>query len=118
MALQLEDTQVFLFTGDVGVPCFLLFQIKEMKSKKSISSENSPTQEVEYEVGEEPPTKSFRHLNRVLKVKFKEGMKSKHPLGTTEVECYFHLVLGVGGMTREYPLIGSVALDILSIPAP
>lgn len=100
-----------------------------MKSNESSSSENSPAHEVGYEVGEEPPTKRFRHLNRVLEVKFKEGMKrkSKHPPGATEVERYFDSVEALAehvdpisyweSMTQEYPLISSVALDILSIPA-
>ena len=100
-----------------------------MKSNESSSSENSPAHEVGYDVGEEPPTKRFRHLNRVLEVKFKEGMKrkSKHPPGATEVERYFDSVEALAehvdpisyweGMTQEYPLISSVALDTLSIPA-
>lgn len=100
-----------------------------MKSNESSSSEHSPTHEVGYEVCEEPPTKRFRHLNRVLEVKFKEGLKrkSKHPPGHTEVERYFDSVEALAenvdpisywdGMMQEYPLISSVALDILSIPA-
>ena len=116
--------------GYVGDACFLLFQIKEIKSNESSSSENSPTHEVGYEVREEPPAaKRFRHLDRVLEVKFKEGMKrkSKHPPGTTEIERYFDSVEALAehadpisyweGMMQEYPLISSVALDILSIPA-
>ena len=56
----------------------------------SSSSDASPTHEIGYEVGEKPPSKCFRHLNRILEVKFKEGLKKKsvHPLGHTEVECY------------------------------
>ena len=57
----------------------LLLQIREMKDNgSSQSSDSSPAHKVGYEaVGEEPLTKLFRHLNRVLEQKFKEGMKRK-----------------------------------------
>lgn len=107
------------------------FQIKEMKDNGSNqSSDNSPAHEVGYEaIDEGPPTKRFRHLNRVLEEKFKEGMKRKsvNPPGHTEVERYFDSVDTLAenvdplsyweNQLQEYPLISSVALDILTIPA-
>ena len=109
----------------------MLFQIKEVKDNgSSQSSDNSsPAHEIGYEVGEEPPTKRFRYLQRVIDQKFKEGMKRKsvNPPGHAEVERYFDFVQVLAesvdplafweSLMQEYPLISSVALDILTIPA-
>lgn len=106
-----------------------LFQIREVADYNSSSSEDSPSHEVSLEVGEEPPTKRFKHLNRVIEQKFKEGMKRKsvNPPGYGEVERYFDSVESLAenvdpllywqNQTQEYPLLSSVALDYLTIPA-
>lgn len=77
----------------------------------------------------EPPTKKFRHLNRVLEQKWKEGIQlmSKHPPGQVEVQRYFEAVESLAdsvdpleywkSQNHEYPLISVVAVDILSILA-
>ena len=112
--------------------CIDLFQIREVADNGhgSSSSDNSPAHNVGLEVGEEPPSsKRFRHLNRVIEQKFKEGMKRKsvNPPGYAEVERYFDAVESLADSTDpllywqnqilEYPLLSTVALDVLTIPA-
>ena len=55
----------------------LLFQIREITDDSSSSSDHSTSHEVGYEMSEELPSKRFRHLNHVIEMKFKEGMKRK-----------------------------------------
>ena len=77
----------------------------------------------------EPPTQKFRHLNKVLEQKWKEGLQriSKNPPGQVEVTRYFEAIESLGdsvdpleywkSQSHEYPLISAVAVDILAIPA-
>lgn len=56
---------------------------------------HSPQQEVGYEVVSteepEPPTKRFRHLNKLIQQKWREGVQrmAMDPPGQVEVERYF-----------------------------
>ena len=99
-----------------------------MADYNSSSSEECPLREVRFEVGEEPPTKCFKQLSHVIEQKSKEGMKRKavNPPGYGEVEHYFNSVESLAESLdpllywqnqTEYPLLSSVALDYLSIPA-
>ena len=83
------------------------------------------------EVGDlqEPPTKRFRHLNRILDEKLKEGMKKKsvNPPGHAEIERYFDTVENLRevvdpitywkNQSQDYPLLSTIAIDVLTVPA-
>ena len=76
----------------------------------------------------EPPVKRFRHLNKVLEQRWKEGLKqkSKHPPGHDEVEHYFDALESLSedadpfdywlSHQSTFPLLSAIAVDILSIP--
>lgn len=110
--------------------------LKEIKNGSGSPQTNSPQhQEAELhqtargDSDSEPPTKKFRHLNKVLQQKWKEGLQriSKHPPGQVEVTRYFEAVESLAdgvdpleywkSQNHEYPLISDVAVDILVIPA-
>lgn len=110
--------------------------LKEIKNGSGSPQSDSP-QHQEAELHEtacsasdsEPPTKKFRHLNKVLEQKWKEGIQriAKHPPGQVEVTRYFETVESLAdsvdpleyweSQSHEYPLISAVAVDILAIPA-
>ena len=108
-----------------------MFQVKAMKDNGNYSSEHSPSHEaIGYEAaGDEPPTKRFRHLNKVLEQKFKEGIKKKsvNPPGHGEIQRYFDSVETLSeavdplsyweNQVQDYPILSSIALDILAVPA-
>lgn len=95
----------------------------------SHSSDHSPRQELSHEGGEEPPSKRFRHLNKVLEQRVKEGMKKKsvNPPGHAEIERYFDSVETRAesadplsyweGKVNDYPLLSFIGLDVLAVPA-
>ena len=100
------------------------------KNGASSSTENESTShDIIVQDCEEPPTKRFRHLNRILEEKWKEGLRktSAIPVEKAEVERYFQAVESavekvdpiVFWISHEekYPLLSSVAVDILTVPA-
>ena len=92
----------------------------------SSASEGEFSQDI---ICEEPPKKRFHHLNRILEAKWKEGLKrtATLPPGKAEIEKYFLTVDAAAdkvdpivywtGQQHNYPLLSSIALDILAIPA-
>ena len=52
---------------------------KEKNGASSSSENESTSHDIIVQDCEEPPTKRFRHLNRILEEKWKEGHR-KHPL--------------------------------------
>ena len=106
----------------------LLRQLKE-QSESSGSSSNatqSPRSPVPEE--EEPSTKRFCHLSRIIEQKLKEDVRkvSKRPPGEQEIEQY--LSSGVSLQPnddpisfwieheKKFPLLSPFAIDVLSIP--
>ena len=76
---------------------------------------------------EEPPTKRFRHLNKVLERRRKESLKrnSKLPLGKVEVDRYFEPLAEEAdpfeywlSHQESYPLLTSIASSIPEASAP
>lgn len=77
---------------------------------------------------DEPPAKRFRHLTKVLEQRWKEGLKKKAklPPGQAEIERYFDSLESLAddadpfdywiAHQATYPLLSSVAVDILVIP--
>ena len=77
----------------------------------------------------EPPSKRFRHLNKVLEQRVKEGMKKKsvNPPGHAEIERYFDSVETRAESAdplsyweekvNDYLLLSSIGLDVLAVPA-
>ena len=102
-----------------------------MSSGSSQSSgENTPCQtEVAEPAIAEPQRKQFRHLERVLEQKWKEGLrkKSKLPHGQAEVERFFESLHTLADdadpfafwldQASVYPMLSPVAIDVLAIPA-
>ena len=77
---------------------------------------------------EKPPSKRFKHLNRILEAKRHEGLQkaSTFSLEKAEVERYFQTVETAAekvdpiefwiSQEQKYPSLSSLAVDILSIP--
>ena len=111
----------------------LVKKLKEAAREKNDASSSSENELTSHDIivqdCEEPPTKRFRHLNRILEEKWKEGLRktSAIPLEKAEVERYFQTVESVVEKVdpitywisheKNYPLLSSVAVDILTIPA-
>ena len=111
-------------------------QIRESGEESSGSSQSSgestpcamSTEVAEPAIGE-PQRKRFRHLERVLEQKWKEGLrkKSKLPHGQAEVERFFESLHSLADnadpfafwldQASVYPLLSPVAIDVLAIPA-
>ena len=105
---------------------------KEKNAGVSSTSEcDSPSHETATELSEEPkepPTKRFRHLNRILEAKLKEGLQrtSRFSKEKAEVEQYFQTVESTSekidpidfwiSQEQRYPSLSSLAVDILTIP--
>lgn len=93
----------------------------------SSSGASSPTTAQNITMSE-PPTKHFRHLDKVLELNWKEKLKkkSKIPPGKVEVDHYLESTDSLVddadpleywlNQQATYPLLSSVAIDILSIP--
>ena len=76
-----------------------------------------------------PPEKRFKHLEKVLELKMREGLEktSQMPAGKAEIEQYFSSVITMSEREdpitfwiekeANYPLLSSYATDILCIPA-
>ena len=76
-----------------------------------------------------PQAKRFKHLGKVLEQRIKEGLNraSKVPPGKAEIERYFSSVVTLPEkedpvtfwISNEsiYPLLSSIAIDLLCIPA-
>ena len=101
---------------------FEKIETAEDNNGASSASEGKFSQDI---VCEEPPKKCF-HFNRILEAKWKEGLKrtATLPLGKAEIEKYFLTVDAAAEKvdpivywTSQHPLLSSVALDILAIPA-
>lgn len=106
----------------------LLKQLTE--SAENSGDSNSPTSATPTpspDEGEPPATKRFHHLSRLLQEKSKEGSKKvdKSPPVKLELEHYLNIqpqfdeeadVMQFWIDAKEYPVLSSVALDILTIP--
>ncbi len=67
-------------------------------------------------ISSEPPKKRFRHLNKVLETRRREGLKQKYfdssePLAE-EADPFDYWLTNRG----SYPMLSSMAIDMLSIP--
>ena len=95
----------------------------ELESTSS-SGEGSPSHTISTIA--EPPAKCFRHLDKVLQMIWKEQVKKKSKLPPGKVEVDFESTDSLADNTDPieywlnqqvtYPLLSSVAIDILCIP--
>ena len=111
----------------------LFKKLKEAAREKNGASSSSENESTSHDIiiqnCEEPPTKRFRHLNRILQEKWKEGLRktSAIPVGKAEVQRCFQTVESIvekvdpitywTSHEQSYPLLSLVAVDILTIPA-
>ena len=112
----------------------LFKRLKEAAKEKNGTSSTSDSESLSQDISitdrcEEPPTKLFRHLDRILEARVKEGLRqtSSLPPGKAEVERYFQSVESAAekvdpltywiDQEDQYPLLSAVAVDILAIPA-
>lgn len=109
--------------------------LKERAKEKNGCSTSSASESeaqpitVEGEGDDGPPTKRFRHLNRILEARFKEGLKKRSTLPSEEIEInhYFQSIEPISEKVdplvfwleqqQSYPKITPLALDVLCIPA-
>ena len=93
-------------------------QLQQSLSENGTSGSNSPEADSPNSNADEvqpPPAKQFCHLSKVLERKLKKGVKkaSKHPPDEQELEHYLHPTYT---QEKDYPLLASLAVDILIIP--
>ena len=106
----------------------ILKELKESNGNNGASgSPSTPTLSPEEAV--EPPMKRFHHLSRLLEEKVKEGIQevAKSPPGKQELENYLQNFQPLSeeidavqfwiDAEKTYPLLPSIAVDILTIPA-
>ena len=105
----------------------LLRYLNEANNEGSTSSSSAVSGESEIEEMDEPPKKRFHHVYKVLEEKLKEkATKVKIPPGKHQLEKYLVDIQTISDDVdplnfwveeKNYPLLSSVAVDVLVIPA-
>ena len=104
-----------------------ILKMLKNNSDASSSSSSAASFPVHLDEGSEPPKKHFHHLSKVLEARLKEGRTPKSPLGELELAQYLQAIHSYSedydpldfwiNEMKMYPLLSSLAFDILSIPA-
>ena len=106
----------------------LMKKLKEADGNNG-SSDSPSTPTLSPDEAEEPPMKRFHHLSKLLEETVKEGIQevAKSPPGKQELENYLQNLQPLSEQIdavqfwieaeKTYPLLSSIAVDILTIPA-
>lgn len=106
----------------------LLRQLKEQSESSGSSSNATQSPRSPVPAEEEPPTKRFCHLSRIIEQRLKEDVRkvSKRPPGEQEIEQYLSSGVSLQPSDdpisfwiqheKNYPVLSPFAIDVLSIP--